>query len=90
MTRLVNPVPAPAVAVATVFAAKIRSEACVVVTGAVLLIAVVPVPVETTSSGLTRSRPLYSSTRTSANTAGILNFTVTELLLELAAAIFFA
>ena len=87
---MVKPVPAPAAPVATVFAAKIRSAAFVVVTGVVSLIALVPVPVETTSSGLILSRPLYSSTRTSANTAGILNFTLMALLLEIAAAIFFA
>ena len=65
ITRLVHPSPAPVVQVATVLAAKSKSEALVVTAGGVLLVAVVPVAEAVTSTGLSESIPPYSRMRMS-------------------------
>jgi len=65
ITRLVHPAPAPVVQVATVLAAKSKSEALVVTAGGVLLVAVVPVAEAVTSTGLSESIPPYSRMRMS-------------------------
>ena len=77
ITRVVNPLPAAAVPVYTMFAPKISSLALVVV--AEPLFAAVPLPLApaVTSNVVT---PRYSSMRTSGYAAAWLNVTVTVLL----------
>jgi hypothetical protein len=58
--RCVNPPPAPLVKVCTVLAPIKRSEAFLVVTESVLVVTLFPVELTTTSTGLSRSIPLYS------------------------------
>src|SRR6266478_1205626 len=77
ITRLVHPVPGPEVVVATVLAAKSKSDALDVTAAGVLLVAVFPVAEAVTSTGLTGSSPAYSRMRTSAKTAGIVKETLT-------------
>src|SRR5690349_7829562 len=90
ITRFVQPVPADVVQLPTMFAAKRRSEALVVATAGVLLVAVFPVAEATTSTGLTVSRPAYSRTRMSANVAAAVKETFTVFAPAAAAAMFFA
>src|SRR5438067_2144580 len=90
ITRLVHPLPAPAVQVATMLAAKSRSEALVVAAAGVLLVAVLPVAEAVTSTGLTGSSPAYSRMRTSAKAAATVKETLTVLAPAAAAAMFLA
>src|SRR5258708_19603525 len=62
-TRFFHPVPAPTVHVATVLAAKSKSDAWVVTAAAVLLVVVVPLSQAATSIALTVAPPLSSRTR---------------------------
>jgi hypothetical protein len=77
MIRDVNPLPAAAFPVATVFAPKINSLALVVVAAPLLAAALLPLAPAVTSSAVT---PWYSRMRTSGNAAAVLNVTVTVLL----------
>src|ERR1700692_1691426 len=77
--RWVNPLPGPAVVVQTRLAPTNRSLAFLVITAPLLLIRLLPVAAELTSSGLMGSTPLYSKIRMSAKEAAALNFTVTVL-----------
>jgi hypothetical protein len=77
MIREVNPLPAAAFPVATVFAPKINSFAPVVVAAPLLADALLPLAPAVTSSAVT---PRYSKIRTSGNAAAWLNVTVTVLL----------
>jgi uncharacterized protein (UPF0333 family) len=77
MIRDVNPVPAAAVEVPTMFAPKISSFAPVVVAAPLLDVALLPLAPAVTSSVVT---PRYSNIRTSGNAAAWLNVTVTVLL----------
>src|SRR2546428_7781899 len=79
MTRLVHPVPGPEVVVATVLAAKSKSDALVVTAAGVLLVALLPVADAVASTGLTGSSPAYSRMRTSAKSAGTANETLTAV-----------
>jgi hypothetical protein len=74
MIRDVNPLPAAAFVVNTVFAPKISSFAFVVVADPLLGLALFPLAPAVTSTVLT---PRYSRTRTSGNAAAWLNVTVT-------------
>jgi len=75
--RAVNPLPAAAFPVPTVFAPKINSFAPVVVAVPLLADALFPLAPAVTSSVVT---PRYSNIRTSGNAAAALNVTVTVLL----------
>src|SRR5712664_1962150 len=86
ITRLVHPAPAPVVQVATVLAARSRSDALVVTAGGVLLVAVLPVAEAVTSTGLAGSSPAYSRMRMSAKAAATEKVTVTVLAPAAAAA----
>jgi len=77
MIRAVNPLPAAAFPVATVFAPKINSFAPVVVAVPLFADALFPLAPAVTSSVVT---PRYSNIRTSGNAAAALNVTVTVLL----------
>ena len=77
MKRLVKPVPAAVVPVATSFPATRRSVANVVVTAPLDEVLLTPAPATATSSGLTVSIPLYSSTRRSTHCAAGLKVAVT-------------
>ncbi len=90
ITRLVHPVAGPVVMGQMVLAAKSRSDALVVTSGGVLLLAVLPLAAAVTSTGFTESTPLYSRTRTSAIIAAGVNDTLTMLAPAAAAAMFFA
>jgi hypothetical protein len=76
MIRAVNPLPAAAFPVATVFAPKINSLALVVVAGPLFALALFPLAPAVTSTAVT---PRYSRMRTSGDAAGWLNVTVTVL-----------
>ena len=65
ITRLVHPLPAPVVQVATVLAATSKSDAFVVATAGVVLVALFPVAEAVTSTGLIGSIPPYSRMRMS-------------------------
>src|SRR2546425_12491259 len=90
ITRLVHPVPAPVVQVATVLAAKSKSDALVVTTAAVLLVAVLPVAEAVTSTGLTGLIPPYSRMRMSGDSAATVKETLTALAPGAAAGRFLA
>src|SRR5215470_5095745 len=77
MMRDVNPLPAPPVSVATMFAPKINSFAFVVVAVPLFDVALLPTAPAVTSSVVT---PRYSRIRISGNEAAWLNVTVTVLL----------
>src|SRR5882672_7330789 len=77
ITRFVQPVPGPVVQVATVLAAKSRSDALLVTTAGVLLVAVLPVAEAVTSTGLTESIPAYSRMRMSGKVAATVKVTLT-------------
>ena len=74
MIREVNPLPAAAFPVATVFAPKINSFAIFVVAEPLLAAVLFPLKPAVTSTAFT---PRYSRIRTSGNAAGWLNVTVT-------------
>jgi hypothetical protein len=76
MIREVNPLPAPAVSVDTVFAPKISSLALLVVAAPLLALALFPLAPAVISSAVT---PRYSRMRTSGYAAAWLNVTVTVL-----------
>jgi len=63
--RWVKPAPGPELEVCNIFELSRRSVALVVATAGVLLVALLPVPTEVTSTGLFGSAPLYSTIRTS-------------------------
>ena len=65
MIRIVNPDPAAENPPAVVPAPKINSFAVVVAAAPLLALLLMPAAPAVTSSGLLRSNPLYSSTRTS-------------------------
>src|SRR2546428_13884204 len=88
ITRDVQPAPGSVVQVVTVLAATSRSDALVVATAGVLLVAALPVADAVTSTGLAGSSPEYSRVRTSAKTAGTVKETLTGLGLAGAAARF--
>src|SRR5258705_13514077 len=90
ITRFVQPVPGPVVQVATVLAAKSRSDALLVTTAGVLLVAVLPVAEAVTSTGLTESIPAYSRMRMSGKVAATVKGTLTVFAPAAAAAIFLA
>jgi len=77
MIRRVNPVPAAAVVVATMFAPKINSFATVVVAAPLLALFPLPLAPAVTSNFVTLR---YSRMRTSGYPAAWLNVTVTVLL----------
>jgi hypothetical protein len=77
MIRDVNPLPAAAVDVATMFAPKINSLATLVVAEPLFAVALFPLAPAVTSTAFT---PRYSSIRTSGNAAAALNVTVTVLV----------
>jgi hypothetical protein len=77
MIRDVNPLPAPAVTVAIVFAPKINSLALVVVAEPLFVMALLPLAPALASSVVT---PRYSRILTSGYAAAWLNVTVTVLL----------
>jgi hypothetical protein len=77
MMRAVNPLPAVAFPVATVFAPKINSFATVVVAAPLFAAALLPLAPAVTSGAVT---PRYSRMRISGYTAAWLNVTVTVLL----------
>jgi hypothetical protein len=62
----------------------------VVVTAALLLVALLPELADVTSTGLVRSAPLYSRIRTSGYAAAVENVTVTLLAPAAAAPMFLA
>ena len=76
ITRVVNPLPAAAVSVYTMFAPKINSLALVVVAEPLFVVALFPLAPAFASSVVT---PRYSKIRTSGYAAGWLNVTVTVL-----------
>jgi len=86
----VNPVPDADVTVETMFAAKRRSFAFFVVTAVVALVALVPDPLEVTSTGDVGLTPLYSRMRMSGKAVAPLNVTVTVFAPALAGTMFFA
>src|SRR2546427_280763 len=88
ITRLVHPEPAAVVVVATVLAATSNSDALLVRTAGVLLVAVLPVAEAVTSKGLAAASPEYSRMRMSTNAAGTLKETLTMLAPAGAAAMF--
>jgi hypothetical protein len=77
MMRAVNPVPAAAFPVATVFAPKINSLTLVVIAAPLLAEALFPLAPAVTSTAVT---PRYSRMRISGYAAAALNVTVTVLL----------
>ena len=90
ITLLVKPVPAPLVIPVVMLAANSSSFGPVVVSGPLLLVAVLPDAPAVTSSGAAVSSPAYSRMRTSTQTAATLNLTVTEFAPASAGAMFFA
>src|SRR5260370_26408859 len=90
ITRLVHPLPGPVVEVATVLAAKSKSDALVVTTGGVLLVAVLPVAEAVTSTGLSGSIPPYPRIRMSRYSAATVKGTGAELAPAAAVTMFFA
>src|SRR5215470_8891236 len=79
MIRLLNDAPAAENSPAVVPAPKISSFAAVVVTVPLFADVLLPDAEAPTSKGLTGSRPLYSSARTSTNDVDALRVTVTVL-----------
>ena len=79
--------PGPDVSVCTILAPTSKSVALVVVTAPLLLVALLPVPALTTSTGEIGSIPLYSKILMSANWAACEKLTVT--LFPLGAAVIF-
>ena len=77
ITREVKPVPAAEVPVATSFPATSRAFGAVVVSAPLLLVALVPVPATTASTGFEGSTPLYSRMRMSGQSAEAPKPTVT-------------
>src|SRR5262245_52242465 len=88
--RCVNPVPGAVVVVKTILAPNSRSVGFVVATAALVLVLLLPVPLENTSTGLLGSAPLYSTIRTSGNDAAGEKVTVTLLAPAAAPAMFVA
>jgi hypothetical protein len=89
-SRLLNPLPAPLVLVWTRLAPKSRSVALVVVTAALLLLALVPEFAAVTSTGLLGSAPAYSTMRMSADVAPLAKVTATLFVPAAADTMFFA
>ncbi len=90
IVRFVHPDPADFVYEVTMLAEKSRSEALVVVTASVLLVAPLPDRPEVTSIGFAGSIPEYSTMRMSAHVAAVLKVTITTFAPAAAAAMFAA
>ena len=85
-----KPLPAPVVPVATVFAPKIKSVGLLVLAFALVLVALVPLPADVTSTGSFRLAPAYSRTRTSGYDAATEKVTITLFAPAAAAAMLLA
>src|ERR1700722_19694921 len=88
--RWVKPLPGPEVAVQATLAPTRRSIAFLVITVALVLVALLPVAVAQTSTGVSGSTPLYSRTRTSGEVGATLKVTVNKLPAAVAAEMFLA